>query len=57
MGVIDVSPSIERFADKVRSLIPSCEDPEKEIRHTIKIGVKNNKNGGASSPNKRSPIK
>lgn len=24
MGVVDVSPAIERFADKVRGLIPPC---------------------------------
>jgi len=40
MGVIDVSPAIVRFSDKIKSLIPPCEDPEKEIRHAVKLGVK-----------------
>lgn len=40
MGVVDVSPAIERFADKIKGLIPPCENPEKDIRHSIKIGLK-----------------
>ncbi len=40
MGVIDVSPAIEKFADKVKNFIPECENLEKEIKHTVKLGVK-----------------
>ena len=40
MGVVDVAPAIERFADKIKGLIPPCENPEKDIRHSIKIGLK-----------------
>lgn len=42
MGVIDVSPAIELFVSKVKAMIPSCEDPEKEIRQSVRLSVKKN---------------
>lgn len=40
MGVVDVSSAIERFADKMQALVPPCQDPERDIRHQVHIGVK-----------------
>jgi len=33
MGVIDISPAVDYFADKIKGLVPTCQDPEKEILH------------------------
>lgn len=40
IGVIDVSPGIENFAERIKALIPPCQDPEREIMHSIKLQVK-----------------
>lgn len=43
MGVIDISPAIERFADKIKMTItPACQDPENEINQQVKIKLEKN---------------
>jgi hypothetical protein len=39
MGVIDISPAMERFAGKIKTVIPPCQDPEKQICHHVRLRV------------------
>ncbi len=42
MGVIDISYAIERFAEKLKTIIEPCQDPERQIIHQVKIKVEKN---------------
>jgi hypothetical protein len=53
MGVIDISPAMERFADKVKSIIPPCQDPEKQICHNVKLKVARHNNGQQTSSKRK----